>query len=296
MQTLKQLLIFVVLPLLAAAGLVACAPVRVLNAVAEVGSGHALTEGVAYGPLPRQTLDVYAPSRPAPRAGWPVVVFFYGGSWNTGERADYRFVGAALAARGVLTLVADYRLYPQVRYPEFLRDSALALAWGLTEAPRLGGDAKRVFVMGHSAGGYNAAMLALDPRWLAGTGHTPNELAGWIGQAGPYDFFPTDNPLAQPVFFHPDYPAKAQPIEFGASRSLPAFLGAPVHDRLVSPTRSTRALAEKLQAAGTPVTLRMYERASHTTLIGAFAAPLRWVAPVLDDTLSFIDTTPPRAP
>ena len=95
------------------------------------------------------------------------------------------------------------------------------------------------------------------------------------------------------MFFHPDYPANAQPIEFGASRSLPAFLGAPVSDRLVSPTRSTRALAEKLQAAGTPVTLRMYERASHTTLIGAFAAPLRWVAPVLDDTLSFIDATAP---
>ncbi len=295
MPTLKHLLIFVAVPLLLVIGLTACAPVRVLNALASASGAHSVERDVAYGPLARQKLDVYTPTAVAPNAGWPVVVFFYGGSWNSGERADYAFVGSALAARGVLTLVADYRLYPVVRYPEFLRDSALALAWGFDQAARLGGDSKRVFVMGHSAGGYNAAMLALDPRWLAITGHMPPELSGWIGLAGPYDFFPTDNPDAQPVFFHPNYPPHAQPIEFGSVRAVPTFLGAPVNDTLVSPTRSTRALAAELEAAGTPVTLRLYERASHTTLIGAFAPPLRWVAPVLDDVTAFIAATPPSA-
>lgn len=295
MHSLKQFLIFVALPLVLAAGLVACAPVRVLNTIADASAGHVLKEGVAYGALPRQALDIYTPTRPAPAGGWPVVVFFYGGSWNTGERADYRFVGSALAARGVLTLVADYRLYPEVRYPEFLRDSALALAFGLDRARSLGGDPKRVFVMGHSAGGYNAAMLALDPRWLAATGHTPTELAGWVGLAGPYDFFPTDNPDAQPVFFHPDYPPHAQPIDFAASRAVPSFLGAPSVDKVVSPTRSTGALGARLGSAGTAVTLRFYERAGHATLIGAFAAPLHWVAPVLEDVLQFIEATPPSS-
>lgn len=293
LHTFKQLLLFVALPLLLVAALTACAPVRVLNTIASAGGGYAVDEGVAYGPLPRQKLDIYTPKSAAPAGGWPVVVFFYGGSWNTGDRAEYRFVGAALAARGVLVLVADYRLYPEVRYPEFLRDSALALAYGLSDASRLGGDPKRVFVMGHSAGGYNAAMLALDPRWLATTGHMPAELAGWIGLAGPYDFFPTDNPDAQPVFFHPNYPAKAQPIEFGNVHAVPTFLGAPVNDKLVSPTRSTQALAFKLEAAGTPMTLRMYERASHATLIGAFSPPLRGIAPVLDDVTAFIQAAPP---
>ena len=291
----KHLLLVVLLPLVLVIGLTACAPVRVLNALASIRGGHTVDKGVAYGALARQSLDVYTPTTAAPAGGWPVVVFFYGGSWNTGARADYAFVGSALAARGVLTLVADYRLYPAVRYPEFLRDSALALAWGLDRAARLGGDPKRVFVMGHSAGGYNAAMLALDPRWLATIGHRPAELAGWIGLAGPYDFFPTDNPDAQPVFFHPDYPAHAQPIEFGDVRAVPTFLGAPVHDTLVSPTRSTRSLAARLATAGTAVTLRIYERASHTTLIGAFAPPLRWVAPVLDDVAAFIAATPPSS-
>jgi acetyl esterase/lipase len=280
--------------LLLALGLAACAPVRVLNAVASASPGHVVEPGVAYGPLARQRLDLYTPASAPPPGGWPVVVFFYGGSWNSGERADYRFVGAALAARGVLTLVADYRLYPEVRYPDFLRDSALALAWGLADAARLGGNPRRVFVMGHSAGGYNAAMLALDPRWLAAAGRRPQDLAGWIGLAGPYDFFPTENPDAQPVFFHPNYPAQAQPIEFGATQGVPAFLGAPQNDRVVSPTRSTQALATRLESTGTAVTLRLYGRATHATLIGAFAPPLRWVAPVLDDVLAFIAATPPR--
>lgn len=289
----KSLLIWVLL-LVVAGALVACAPVRALNTVARIGGGYTLTDEVAYGALPRQRLDIYTPSAAAPPEGWPLVVFFYGGSWNTGERADYRFVGAALASHGVLTLVADYRLYPEVRYPEFLNDSAQALAYGLTNAARIGGDPRRVFVMGHSAGAYNAAMLALDPRWLAATGHAPRELAGLIGLAGPYDFFPTDNPDAQPVFFHPNYPPAAQPIDHVSGSAPPSFLGAPVNDALVSPVRSTQGLATRLQAAGAAVEWKRYERASHTTLIGAFSPPLRWIAPVQDDVLTFIAATPPR--
>ncbi len=277
-----------------AAWLSGCSAVGTLNALTP-RSSHTLQADVAYGSLPRQQLDVYRPLGAAPAAGWPVVVFFYGGSWNSGERGDYRFLGEALSARGVLALVADYRLYPEVRYPDFVEDSAKAVAFGLDHAAQWGGDPKRVFVMGHSAGGYNAAMVALDPRWLDMNRHAPRDLAGWIGLAGPYDFFPTDNPDAQPVFFHPNYPPRAQPIAFADQPARPTFLGAPTPDRLVSPERSTRQLAARLEAAGTPVTLRMYSGASHTTLIGAFAWPLRWIAPVLDDVVAFIQSTPPAA-
>ena len=293
MPVLKPLLLWFVLPLVVLLSLAACSPTATLNALV-ARSSHTLSGGVAYGALARQRLDIYRPAQAAPPPGWPVVVFFYGGSWNHGERADYRFVAEALAARGVLTLVADYRLYPEVRYPEFLNDCALALAWGLKETPRLGGDAKRVFVMGHSAGAYNAAMLALDPRWLAPTGHSPSELAGWIGLAGPYDFLPMTNVDAQPVFFHPNYPPGTQPVDHAHAGAPRGFVGAPLKDTLVNPQRSSVGLATRLQAVGVPVTLKLYERVSHTTLAGAFAWPLRWLAPVLDDVVGFIGAGSPQ--
>jgi acetyl esterase/lipase len=273
--------------------LAGCSGAGMLNAVT-TGSSYTLRSDVAYGSLPRQRLDIYTPTASRPASGWPAVVFFYGGSWKTGARADYQFVAEALAARGILTLVADYRLYPEVRYPDFLTDSAQALAYGLDQVAPLGGDPKRVFVMGHSAGGYNAAMLALDARWLKAAGHTPTELAGLIGLAGPYDFYPIDNPDAKPVFFHPNYPANSQPIAFTPSDAPRSFLAAARDDTLVNPQRNTQQLADKLKAAGVPVTLKFYPNANHVTLIGAFAWPLRWLAPVLDDVQAFIAATPPR--
>ena len=277
--------------LAATLALAACSPLGTLNAVTP-NSSYTFNADVAYGPLERQRLDIYRPSSAAPAAGWPVVVFFYGGSWNRGEKADYKFVGEALASRGVLTLVADYRLYPAVRYPDFLKDSALALGYGLNEAKPLGGDSKRVFVMGHSAGGYNAAMLALDARWLGDVGHAPKELAGFIGLAGPYDFFPMTNPDAQPVFFHPNYPPNTQPIEFARASAPPTFLGAAVKDSLIDPQRNTVGLANRLQAAGAPVTLKLYDGVSHVTLVASLARPLRFLAPTLDDVVAFIGATP----
>ena len=284
------LTILAVVPL--AGGLVAaCSPVRTLNALTPAGD-YLLTADIAYGPDPRHRLDLYTPRSAAPTNGFPVVVFLYGGAWNRGDRADFQFVGAALASRGILAVLADYRLYPQVRYPDFLDDSARALAWAQREAARLGGNPGRLFVMGHSAGAYNAAMLALDQRWLKAQGATPSVLAGWIGLAGPYDFYPITNADAQPVFFHPDYPKDSQPIAFAGKTSPRSFLGAAVTDTLVNPERNTRQLADKLAAAGVPVTLRFYDKVDHVTLIGAFAWPLRPLAPVLDDVAAFVKGAP----
>ncbi len=190
--------------------------------------------------------------------------------------------------------MADYRLYPEVRYPDFLRDSAAALAWGLSHAEGLGGNPQRVFVMGHSAGAYNAAMLALDARWLKATQHSPRELAGFIGLAGPYDFLPMTNPDAQPVFFHPDYPPGTQPLEHAAKAAPRSFLGAARDDTLVNPQRNTQGLATRLQGFKVPVTVKFYDRVGHATLIAAFGAPLRWLAPVLDDVAAFVNEAPER--
>lgn len=279
---------------------IACSPVRALNAVVASDSYELAT--VAYGAGERQQLDVYTPrnseqarpERVRPVDGWPLVVFFYGGSWNRGERAEYRFVGEALAARGIVAVIPDYRLYPEVRYPEFLKDNAAATAWAMHEAARLGADPKRVFVMGHSAGAYNAAMMAVDPRWLMAEGVKPAQLAGWIGLAGAYDFLPIENPDVKPVFFHPNSPPESQPIRYVSTAVPRTFLGAAPVDDLINPDRNTRQMAAQLQSAGVPVAVQFYPRTNHVTLIGAFGAPLRFLAPVLDDVVDFVKAPPKR--
>lgn len=276
--------------------LAGCMPLSTFNALVESDSHEMVT--AAYGASSRQHLDVYVPrempDRIRPALGWPVVVFFYGGSWKYGQRADYRFVGEAFAARGVVAVIPDYRLYPEVRYPDFLKDNAAATAWALRKAASFGADSKRVFVMGHSAGGYNAAMVALDSRWLAAESSAPTQLAGWIGLAGPYDFLPIENPDVKPVFLHPDTPPESEPIRH-VSASVPrTFLAAAPEDDLINPERNTKQMARKLQQRGIPVTLQIYPHTSHTTLIGAFAFPLRFLAPVLDDVVDFVNAAPMR--
>ena len=270
----------------------ACSPLKIVNGLTTTDT-YSATVNIEYGPDARNKLDLYQPKQPPQsaqfaQASFPVVVFFFGGSWVSGDRASYRFVAEALAAKGILVIVADYRLYPQVRYPDFLNDCALAVAWAQREVSRFGGDTKRLYLMGHSSGAYNAAMLTLDPRWLTAAGVKPSAVAGWIGLAGPYDFFPMTNKQAQPVFNHPDYPPGSQPIDYVTKAAPRTFLGVPATDDVVNPERNTKQLAEKLRAAGVPVTLKVYSGASHASLIGAFAWPLRRIAPVLDDVAQFV--------
>lgn len=179
------------------------------------------------------------------------------GSSNSGSRGDYHFVGEALAPRGILAVIAEYRLYPQASHPGFLTDSAQAPAWTLEHAQSLGGETRSVHAFGHGKGAYNAAMLALDARWLRTQGHAPSKLAGWAGLAGPCDFFPSTNPDVRAVFRHPYYPARGQPVEHAAESTPPTFLGAARSDDVTDSRRNTPGLAATLGAAGAPVTVRL---------------------------------------
>jgi acetyl esterase/lipase len=244
--------------------------------------------GLAYGPDARHRIDVYRPLGLPPAGGLPVVLFFYGGNWTRGERADYRFVGEALAANGILALVADYRLSPAVAYEGMLQDCALALQWTLRNAADHGGDPTRVMVMGHSAGAYNAAMLALDPRWLAPLGLAPSRLAGWIGLAGPYDFLPIGDPEVKVAFRWPDTPADSQPVAHAATRAPRTLLVAGTADRTVDAERNTNGLARRLRAAGTEVQVRLIPGLGHVRTVAAMARSLDWAAPVLPVVLAFV--------
>jgi acetyl esterase/lipase len=274
-----------------AALLAGCSGAQVLDRLVAHDTYQGQT-GVVYGPDPRHLLDIYQPAAGSVPGGVPVVLFFYGGNWTRGERADYRFVGEALAANGIIALVADYRLSPQVRVEGLLGDCALALQWTLAHAAALGGDPTRVMVMGHSAGAYNAAMLALDPRWLAAVGLAPNRLAGWIGLAGPYDFLPIGDPEVQVAFGWPQTLADSQPLFYASAKAPRTLLLAARGDKVVNTQRNTVGLANRLQAAGTEVDVRIFDGISHVTTVAALARPLDWLAPVLPTVLAFVRGQP----
>jgi acetyl esterase/lipase len=124
-------------------------------------AGITVTNDVSYGTGPRHTLDIYVPEKLTASA--PVVVFFYGGGWESGSKEMYRFIGYALAAQGLVVVIPDYRLHPDVEFPAFMNDAAEAVEWAHVNAARLGGDPDRLFLMGHSAGAQIATLLSMDP-------------------------------------------------------------------------------------------------------------------------------------
>jgi acetyl esterase/lipase len=287
MTKLKYVLTAIAASALVLGGLTACSPLSVVNAVSP-GSALQAGDDVAYGLKARQRLDVYRPAS-ATNAS-PVIVFFYGGNWSAGERGDYAFVGRALAKRGFVVVIPDYRLYPDVRYPEILADSAAAVAWTVREINNYGGDASHLFVMGHSAGAYNAAMLALDPAVLARAGVKPGVVRGFIGLAGPYNFLPIENLATRPVFNYPNTPADSQPINHVTHASPPSLLIAANKDDTVNPAQNTGALAAKMRAAGVPVREVYFDRVNHVTLVGSLSSSLKVLAPTLDVVQSFVDS------
>jgi acetyl esterase/lipase len=286
MARIPFLLAMVLCAVLAAALLASCSPLALVNAGVPSDTYYAAND-IAYGPDARQRLDVYRPAHAVSPA--PVVVFFYGGNWNSGDRKDYLFVGEALAAKGFVAVVPDYRLYPQVRFPGFLADSAHAVRWIMDHIAEYGGDPQRVFVMGHSAGAYNAAMLALNPEYLKAAGVDPKRIRGMIGLAGPYDFLPLTGRVTREVFGYPDTPVTTQPIHFASSASPPVLVITGAEDDVVDPGNSVR-LGASLKEHGVFVREIVYPKLGHRSLIGALAAPLRsHYGPVLEDVSAFVN-------
>ncbi len=274
------------LSLVALAG---CSPAGLLNGVSRL-SGDGATKlavgGAAYGPLPRHKLDVWVPAR-RPATPLPVIVFFYGGGWVSGERGDYGFAGRAFAARGFVTIVADYRLVPQVRFPAFLQDGALAVKWARDHVASYGGDPRRISLSGHSAGAYEAAMLALDPHYLRDVGVDPKIVRAAALLATPADFYPFTEIRGRDALGAWPNPLETQPINFATAAAPPMLLMHGTADTIVRPYNSQR-LAAKLTALGAPVELRLYPGKSHVDLVKSLSPAFRGSTPALADSIAFL--------
>lgn len=125
----------------------------------------------------RCRLDVYHPVGPN---GFATVVWFHGGGLTGGERE----IPQELQGKGIAVVAVNYRLSPKVKAPAYIEDAAAAVAWTFHHIAEYGGATNRIFVSGHSAGGYLTSMIGLDKRWLAAEGIEANAIAGLVPFSG----------------------------------------------------------------------------------------------------------------
>ena len=264
-----------------------CSPLSALNALVPE-SGFVRHAGIAYGEGERGKLDVYVPRSEGPGA-LPVVVFFYGGAWQSGRREEHLFVAEALCSRGFVVVIPDYRLYPEVRYPAFIEDGARAIAWTAANIDRYRGDARSIVLMGHSAGAHIAAMLAYNRRFI--DGDMRSRLKAMVGLAGPYDFIPDEPPIIALLSGEGD-PDRAMPARFVRGGEPPSLLITGDRDARVNPDNTDR-LARRLREAGSPVEVRIVPGLSHAGALVKLSSPFRDDA-LLDGIATFVRkaTTP----
>lgn len=242
---------------------------------------------VSFGPLERQKLDVYAATTGAQA---PVVVFLYGGSWQEGDKGLYDFVGRAFAGKGFVTVIPDYGKVPDVEFPTFLQDNALALKWVMENIANYGGYPDELFVVGHSAGAYNAAMLALDRQYLRGVGLDDETIDGVVGMSGPYDFYPFTSETGKRVFGAvPNAATTTQPVAQVRRGAPPMFLLIGSEDETVRPY-NVKSLADALRQKGVRVETEVYQGLNHTDPVLVLSLPFRGRAPVLEDIVRFIES------
>lgn len=277
---MRALFIFVVTAL-AAAG---CSILDTVNTLSSE-SGSSSVGDIAYGPHPRQRLDLYRPDKPGSDSA--IIVFFYGGAWASGERSEYEFVARSLATLGHYVVVPDYRLYPEVTFPDFVYDGADATAYVMRNMTELAGVTRPLFLAGHSAGAHIAMLLAVDPRYLARVGRARSELAGVIGLAGPYDFLPLESDSLKRIFPTPETRRDSQPVNFVDAGQPPVFLAHGDRDERVW-LRNSLNMTEKLESAGNSVTLKIYPGFDHTDLIKPFVSFIDDDAGILRDIEAFI--------
>ncbi len=263
----------------------ACSPLSLLNRLGpRDGGARRVARGLPYGDDPRQTFDVFAPTD---RTGGPapVLVFFYGGGWDSGSRELYGWAAQALAARGFVVAVPDYRIVPEVRFPAFIEDAAAATARVGETARDWGGDPTRLGVLGHSAGAHLAMMIALDRRYMAAA-EAPNLIRAAAGLAGPYDFLPLDVPASINAFGRAPDLTLTQPVSFVRADAPPIWAGHGTADKVVH-AEDTTILCDRMHAVGGRCEAKLYPGLSHEDLLATFSPLFRRKASVLDDVVSF---------
>ncbi len=262
-------------------------PVGILNGITK--KDFNAKYDVAYGQQPRQMLDIYTPLAQAPNHKLkPVIVFVYGGAWTSGSKNDYLFVGESFTKAGYVTVVIDYRLAPQHKYPDYVQDTALAFKWVNENIAQYGGDPKQVIAMGHSAGAFNVVEAIDNKRWLDEVKVPVSNIKAVVGIAGPYSYdFRTDGSFTA-------FPADSTPDQVMPDRHVRA--DAPPHLLLTGSSDkrvkllNTQKMYAALQQQKIPVQHAVIDGAGHMSIMGSIASRLNWYKPTRQVILDYLDT------
>lgn len=247
-------------------------------------SSRRIARDIRFGPNPRHGLDLYVPRHP--RGPLPLCIFVHGGGWDSGDRREYSFAGRALASLGFLVACADYRVFPEAVFPAFVEDLGAAANWLIDHAGDYGGDPQRLFLVGHSAGAYNAVIFALEPERF-GAPRAAGRIEAVVGLSGPYDFYPFDVKQSIDSFGTYPEPLTTQPVNLVTAAAPPMLLAHGVRDTTVGDYHTVR-FAAKLRQVGVPVVERHYRALEHASVVLGLVTVLRPVLPVWRDVAPFL--------
>ncbi|MEO0443253.1 MAG: alpha/beta hydrolase [Pseudomonadota bacterium] len=243
--------------------------------------GYTVQQHIAYGDKLRQHLDYYQPT--TPNDSGLTVVFFYGGAWQSGDKASYRFVAQAFAHQGYSVVIPDYRVYPGVLFPKFIDDAALALKWVTDNTDQ------QLVLMGHSAGAHIAALATFNEDYLSVAGVEKDRIRALVGLSGAYDFLPLEEQIYKTIFSGADDLENTQPINFVDKDEPPVLLIHGLADKRVG-LFNTENLAEKLKDKNNIVEVRLYDAVDHGQTVGSLSLPFRKHSPALVDILQFLSS------
>jgi len=271
---LKKILPAFMLPLLTA-----CSPANLLNLVTPSGSFSKASD-ISYGTLERHTLDIYAPDKP--RAGAPIVMFTHGGSWTDGSKNLYKFFAEGLTSEGFEVVVPNYRLYPEVKYPGFIEDTALAASFTAMRYPD-----RPLVLIGHSAGAYNTLMTILDERYFRELGvDMCRTISGVVSMSAPTGIIPLAEEPYITIF--PDRFTKTDaPLNIVKSATPPILFLHGGDDNTVYP-RNSSELADKIVARGGQAEVKLYPKLNHTDVVKVMSRHFDGGSELKSDLVDFL--------
>lgn len=242
-------------------------------------SDQIATTDIDFGSDYGSKLDVYTPKDDTPTH--PVIVFFYGGAWETGSKEGYLFAADAFTQKGYVVVIPDYVKYPKVKYPVWQEEAAKAVAWTHNNINKYKGDASNLFVAGHSAGAHIGAILATDGQYLAMVDGSRKWIKAFAGLAGPYDFTP-DEPDYIAMFGPPERYPLMQVTNYIDGKQPPMLLLWGKKDTVVGEVNITK-LKAALDKKGGEYKVKYYDGVDHIDIVAALTRIERGNAPVVED-------------